>query len=441
MKTFSKYKSYKPSGIEWLGEIPEHWEVRKFNAFANIVEGQVDPEQEPYRDLVLIAPNHIESGTGNLFYKETAKDQNAESGKYLFQKGDVIYSKIRPALKKVWLSDCVGICSADMYPIRTKKKDIYSKYFTYLLLTESFSDFMIATSMRVAMPKINRDDFHQCLFALPPLSEQIAIANYLDSHTAQIDKKIELLVQKAESYKKLKQSLINEVVTGKRQLTTKPSRMKDSGIDWIGDIPEHWDVKRLKDVCHFITCGLASTPEYVDEIDGVPFLSAQNVRPYKMNLSKYSYISKQLHGQLTKYRKPKRNDILVTRVGAGIGDACLVDIDMEFSVYVSLTHIRVNTMTSSNYLVYIFGTTNFSFLCKSGTPEGGGQGNLNVKNVNNFLFYIPPLLEQIAIAKYLDEKTAQIDQIIETIGLQVDKLKELRKTLINDVVTGEDKGG
>jgi type I restriction enzyme S subunit len=100
------YQVYRDSEIDWIGEVPEHWEIKKFNHIAQIVEGLIDPKEEPYKDYILIAPNHIESGTGKLLYKETASDQGAESGKYLFRTDDVIYSKIRPALRNEGLITC-----------------------------------------------------------------------------------------------------------------------------------------------------------------------------------------------------------------------------------------------------------------------------------------------------------------------------------------------
>ena len=126
------YPVYKDSGIEWLGDMPEHWEVKKFNHIAYIVEGQINPKEDPYKNYILIAPNHIESGTARLLYQETASEQGAESGKYLFRANDIIYSKIRPALKKVWKANFLGICSADMYPIRLlkEKKDVISRDIT-----------------------------------------------------------------------------------------------------------------------------------------------------------------------------------------------------------------------------------------------------------------------------------------------------------------------
>lgn len=107
----------KDSKIKWFGDIPEHWDVRKFSREVHIAEGQIDPEVEPYSSMLLIAPNHIESGTGRLLLKQNAADQGAQSGKYLCRAGEVIYSKIRPALAKVTIAPSDCLCSADMYPM------------------------------------------------------------------------------------------------------------------------------------------------------------------------------------------------------------------------------------------------------------------------------------------------------------------------------------
>jgi type I restriction enzyme S subunit len=108
----------KDSGIEWLGEVPAHWEVLKFQRCVFVAEGQVDPKEPRYSQMPLIAPNHIESGNGRLIVLETAEEQGAESGKYLCQAGDVVYSKIRPALRKVCIAPKDCLCSADMYPLK-----------------------------------------------------------------------------------------------------------------------------------------------------------------------------------------------------------------------------------------------------------------------------------------------------------------------------------
>ena len=207
----SKLKS---SGYDWLGDVPEHWEVRKFSREVAIAEGQVDPEKEPYASMLLIGPEHVESGTGRLLQRATAADQAAESGKYFGRKGDVIYSKIRPALRKLVIAPADCLCSADMYPLRARKR-LDNRFIAWFFLSEEFSGWSVLESDRVAMPKINRDTLNELRMPVPPLPEQAAIAEFLERETAKLDAlvaKVETAVERLQEYRT---ALITAAVTGK----------------------------------------------------------------------------------------------------------------------------------------------------------------------------------------------------------------------------------
>ena len=203
----------KDSGVEWLGEVPEHWDVVRFSREIYIAEGQVNPEDEPFSSMLLIAPNHVESGTGKLVYKESASEQSAESGKYYCKSGDVVYSKIRPSLAKVTMAPEDCLCSADMYPLRGRRR-LENKYIYWNLLSKWFIAWSILESDRVAMPKINRDSLSCCQLCAPPAFEQRAIAAYLDRETAAIDAlvcKVETAIDRLQEYRA---ALITAAVTG-----------------------------------------------------------------------------------------------------------------------------------------------------------------------------------------------------------------------------------
>ena len=204
----------KPSGIDWLGEVPEHWSVLKFSRAVRIAEGQVNPEDEPYSSMLLIAPNHISSGTGRLDQFETAADQGAESGKYKCNKGNVVYSKIRPALCKATIAPEDCLCSADMYPM-DGRGDINNRYLLWLLLSSQFTGWSVLEADRVAMPKINRDTLCELRMPAPPMDEQQIIADFLDRETAKIDQliaKVETAIERLQEYRS---ALITAAVTGK----------------------------------------------------------------------------------------------------------------------------------------------------------------------------------------------------------------------------------
>lgn len=205
----------KDSSVEWLGEIPENYYTLKLSYCVYIRNGQVDPRLKPYSEYILIAPNHIEKETGKLLYTETAKEQGADSGKYISKKGEVIYSKIRPALAKVCISPCENvICSADMYSLNGSK-EVTNEYIYWYLLTKEFTSYAIMQSDRVAMPKLNRDTLGETKIIIPPIKEQQQIANYLDDKTSKIDKLIEKANKSIELLKEKRIALISAAVTGK----------------------------------------------------------------------------------------------------------------------------------------------------------------------------------------------------------------------------------
>jgi len=164
--------------------------------------------------MLLIAPNHIESGMGRLIAKETATEQGAESGKYFCRQGEVIYSKIRPALAKATIAPQDCLCSADMYPLNARGR-LTNRYLCWLLLSQQFTAWSVLEADRVAMPKINRETLNELRTPVPPTVEQCAITDYLDHETAKIDQmiaKVEIAIERLQEYRT---ALITAAVTGK----------------------------------------------------------------------------------------------------------------------------------------------------------------------------------------------------------------------------------
>jgi type I restriction enzyme S subunit len=219
----------KPSGIPWLGDIPKHWELKRFKFLATINSGQVDPRQAAYRDLVLVAPNHIQGGSGRLLKQETATEQGADSGKYLVMRGQIIYSKIRPNLRKATIAPCDCLCSADMYPITLKTGELSHDYLLVLLLSQPFTKFAVDTSMRVAMPKVNREALANCLMWYPSLEEQSQILGFIAREGAPFDTASTSLEREISLLREFRTRLVADVVMGKldvrlaaRQLPVEP---------------------------------------------------------------------------------------------------------------------------------------------------------------------------------------------------------------------------
>ncbi|MHC5701553.1 restriction endonuclease subunit S [Streptomyces tirandamycinicus] len=175
------------------------WPVRRLTDVVSLPTGQVDPREEPYRSRVLLAPDHVESRTGKIAKHVTAADQGASSGKYVVQPGDVIFCKIRPALRKVALADFSGTCSADMYPLRPGR-EIVASFLVAVLLSEDFSQYVESLSARTGIPKVNREDLAGYCFPLPPLDEQWRLVEVVDAVSTQ-ERAIEKSIAKLEQLK------------------------------------------------------------------------------------------------------------------------------------------------------------------------------------------------------------------------------------------------
>lgn len=205
----------KYSGVDWLGKVPEHWSVKKFNHCAQIRGGLVDPKLKQYKSLTLYAPNHIEKETGKVLSKESAHAQGADSNKYLCFKGEIIYSKIRPALAKVALCDeTVALCSADMYPINAYN-GLKNSFLHRFLLSDNFTKAVVLDSDRVAMPKVNREALGEYKIPVPPINEQNDICEYIDRQSSILDELENKAKIAIELMKERKLALISAAVTGK----------------------------------------------------------------------------------------------------------------------------------------------------------------------------------------------------------------------------------
>lgn len=205
----------KSSGLPWLGDIPAHWYVRKFSQVTLINGGQVDPRNEPWASMLLIAPNHIAPGTGRLISRETATKQGADSGKYVVKAGQVIYSKIRPYLRKVAIAPEDCLCSADMYGISASQSAMSNRFLQELMLSQPFTDFTADSSARVAMPKINRESLGQGFLWYPSRAEQDQIVNYIDRESQTLDRLEDKARQFIELLRERRSALIYAAVTGK----------------------------------------------------------------------------------------------------------------------------------------------------------------------------------------------------------------------------------
>ncbi len=211
----------KESGVEWLGEIPVHWDVKRLKHIATVRTTHIDPTLDKFSQYKLVAPNHIESSTGRMLEVDSAQEQGAISAKVPFQQGDVLYSKIRPNLHKVCIAPFDGICSSDIYPLVPNKNSV-SSYFLYTILTKGFHQLTVLQVMGATIPRISQESLMDIQIPLPPLHEQRAIASYLDRETARIDALINKNDELIALLREKRSALISAAVTGKISVDLTP---------------------------------------------------------------------------------------------------------------------------------------------------------------------------------------------------------------------------
>ncbi|AYY52246.1 restriction endonuclease subunit S [Acinetobacter baumannii] len=434
---YQKYTEYKESGVEWLGEIPRHWDSKplKYLCTYNV---EVLPETTAKDAEIQYIDIGSVSAVNGISKIETMIFKDAPSrARRIVRDGDVIVSTVRTYLEAIAPinNPPENLIVSTGFAVIRPNQYLYKSFASYCLRAKGFIKEVVARSVGVSYPAINSSDLVNIAIPSIEYAEQVKIANFLDHETTKIDHLIEKQQQLIELLKEKRQAVISHAVT-KGLDPNVP--MKDSGVAWLGEVPEHWGIWKFAHIAPIITCGVASTPTYVEEDVGMPFLSAQNIKNNKLSLHKFNYIPHSLHEQLTKYRKPELGDILVTRVGAGIGEACIVDIDLEFSIYVSLTHIRVNSNIANNkFVMYFFGTDYCKFLNYEGTVTGGGVGNLNVNNVVKYKIALPSLQEQQKIVEYIDHYVTKQDELILKAESAISLMQERRTALISAAVTGK----
>lgn len=295
---------------------------------------------------------------------------------------------------------------------------------------------------------ISNDKLASILMPVPPLAEQQRIVAKIEEILPYIEQ-YDKAYTKLETFNKkfpedMKKSILQlamqgklveqrpeegtadeqyeQIVAEKAQLIKDGKIKKEKPLPEITEdeipfeIPASWKWVRFQEVCSVLTCGYASTPEYVSEDVGMPFISAKNIKPYRFMPEEHKYIKRELYDKLTQTCCPEKNDILLTRVGAGIGEAAIIDKDMEFAIYVSLTLVKLvdYNLIDNRYILYWLnspiGTDNAK---RNIFGKGASQGNLNVNNVRVFLVPLPPLAEQKRIVAKIEEMLPYCDQLIK----------------------------
>ena len=235
-RRWPKYTQYKPSGVDWLGDIPAHWNLKRLKYAASSIKSK---DQEIDENRAYMGLEHVESWTGCLL--EDAGSDYSESTGLLFEPDDVLFGKLRPYLAKAYLAPSAGMCSSEFLILRGR--EVAPEYLFYLVLSRGFIELVDGSTFGAKMPRANWQFVGGCMIPIPSVDEQRAIAAFLRRETGKVDALVEKKWRLIELLREKRTALISQAVT---KGLNPYAPMKSSGIDWLGDVPEHWDVKRLK---------------------------------------------------------------------------------------------------------------------------------------------------------------------------------------------------
>ena len=422
-----RYESYKDSGVEWLGEVPSHWDVQRSKFIFKKIERKVNEEDQIvtcFRDgQVTLRANRRTEGFTNAL---------KEHGYQGIRKGDLVIHAMDAFAGAIGISDSDGKATpvySVCLPHNKQKIDVY--FYAYYLRNLALSGFIssLAKGIRERSTDFRYADFAELLLPIPPYLEQQKIAQFLDDKTAKIDQAVALAENQIALLKEHKQILIQNTVT--RGLNPDVP-LKDSGVEWIGQVPEHWDVKKLKFVSKI---NQHTLPENTNGSLIIKYVDIGSVS-FENGIEKVENFSFK-NAPSRARRLANKGDIVVSTVRTYLKAITMVKEEYQDCIFSTGFAVVTSNECLKDSFFELYAKSDAFTEQVSVFSKGMSYPAINSTDLSNLWITVPPLSEQQKIADYLDTQTAKIDQAIALKTAHIEKLKEYKNVLINDVVTGK----
>ena len=431
-----KYEAYKNSGIEWIGQIPEGWSVIPMKHYF-YMKGRIGWQGLKADEFTEDGP-YLVTGTdfvnGKVCWERCyhiSEERYNEAPEIHVEKGDLLITKDGTVGKLALIDEKPEKVSLNSHLLilRPTKNNVDNHFVYWALQSINFKDYTGLASSGSTMASLSQEKIGEYPLLFPSPSEQQAIASYLDYKVGQIDASISAINTQIDDLKSYRQSIISEAVT---KGLNPDAPMKDSGVEWIGEIPESWDCTKLGWI--YMNMGSGTTPDtnnlnYYSE-DGVNWLQTGD-----LNDSEVIMTSKHVTELAIKERGMKlypAGSIVIAMYGATIGKVGLLKIETTTNQACCVLP-NVDNMYN-RYVFYTVQSSKTALLAKS---AGGGQPNISQTIIKEHKIPIPSLDEQFVIADYLDSKTSKIDTAIKSLEAQRDDLNALKQSIISEAVTGK----
>ena len=432
-----RYPKYKDSGVEWLGEVPEHWERRQLKTVASISYGIGEPP--PYKDegIPLIRATNVNAGriTPEGLVCVDPNDIPAKRIVWL-QTGDIIVvrSGAYTGDSAIILDEHVPcIAGFDMV---LRARGCLPKFVQYVLLSSYMKDAQIDLErMRAAQPHLNAEELGSCFLLLPPLEDQIRVMVFLDRETAKIDALIAEQERLIELLKEKRRAVISHAVT---KGLNSDAPMNDSGVEWIGKAPAHWDVQPLKYVSKMkgrLGWQGLRADEYTE--DGPFLVTSEHFTNDQIDWNRCYHVSPERYAMAPEIQL-RDCDLLIMKDGAAMGKLAYVDCLPGAACLNShlLLFRPLNGRFENRFLYYVLGGQGFRTYMHQ-TRTGTTFFGISQESIGSFTFALPPISEQRQILDFLNREMFKIDELTSEATRAIDLLQERRTALISAAVTGK----
>ncbi len=436
---YKPYPSYRDSGIEWLGEVPIGWDVRRLKTILQERKEKNSPVKT--KDILSLCMYR-----GVIPYSEKGNSGNKAKDDLTAYKlaypNDIVLNSMNVVAGSVGLSKYFGAVSPVYYMLYPRKSTDDISYFNAIFQSESFQKSLIGLGNGILVKqsektgklntirmKISMDSLNDVLMPIPPFQEQQTIANYLDNATAKIDTLIEKQTKLIALLKEKRQAVISTAVTRGLDNTV---AMKDSGVEWLGEIPESWVLVSLGYISN-IDCGSTPNRNQPSYWNGnIPWIKTGEVKYSNITETEECITEKGFAN--SSLRLAKKGTILMAMYGQGVtrGRVAILHIDATYNQ--ACVAMTFSSKVFNEYAKYFF-IAAYSYIRDFGNETS--QMNLNAAIIEKIKFLVPAKDEQKAIVEYLDIKISKIDKLINKSTKAIDLLKEKRTTLISSAVTGK----
>jgi type I restriction enzyme S subunit len=441
---YKRYDKYKDSGVELIGEIPEDWDIKRLKYVATVQPSNVDKKSNDEEERIKLC-NYVDVYKNEFidsnieFMESTATDSQIK--KFAIKLGDVIVTKDSespndiaiPALVKESFNKVV--CGYHLTQIRSNRCMLLGEYLFRLFQSNKFRKQFEISANGITRFGLSISAFSNAIVCLPSVEEQEKIFKFIDRKTSKIDNLIADKEKLIELLQEQRQAIITEAVT--KGLNSNV-RMKNSGIEWIGEIPEHWEINRVKYLSDIISKGTtpSTTGREILDVGNIRFLKAENISDNKVVLLPEGYIDEETD-YILKRSRLKENDLLFVIAGATLGKVAILNNEyLPANTNQAVSFIRLKPYFNVKFVWYWLQSNGLKQTIWLEAVQSA-QPNISMNRLGNMNITFLPVLEQMEIVESLDRQISKVDDLLSDIKKQIQFFKDYRQSLISEAVTGK----